>query len=334
MWLIGLILPICYVPGYLGASIPTQWVVLWAVLPLALWRPAPVNFLHLLWIVFLAYALVAFTWTPNTGLSIFAVAIAAVWALSFWLGSLPESLRPLWKGLAIGMSASSAVALLQVAGINPVMTAWGYPGLFVNPTVSGAAAALVLVALIQHRLWFYIPGALPGLVLAQSRGAWLAVVLAMLCRYFDWRAAVSTLAAAGLAFYLWQGPSDIVRLQIWQLAAMHLSPLGAGPGTFGALGIQTGQMGLVHNDYLQIVFEYGVGSLAIFVIMGAALAQTERTEHPVLVAFLALGLFWFPLYSPLTAFIGTAVAGHLVRDWSLVRALDRRRRLDAAPRFA
>ena len=57
MFLLGLLLPICFIPGYTGASIPSQWVLLSLVLPAALWRRGyRLTPLHLLGLGFIAWA--------------------------------------------------------------------------------------------------------------------------------------------------------------------------------------------------------------------------------------------------------------------------------------
>lgn len=329
MFWLGLFLPIVFVPGWTGASISTQWPLLSAILPLMmLRRRCRLGTAHLLGILFVSYAALSLMWTVDFNDSIMGLWIAAMWALAFWLGSTEESLEGLWKGLAIGMTISSAVAVSQYLGYRPVLTFGNGntpSGLLFNTIVSGSAASLVVIGLISHRLWFYIPGVLVSMILANSRGAWLMLALAMIARYLHWKVAVGILAAAALIFTYQAGyrEDDGLRLTIWRVAYDNLSWLGLGPGTFvNVLVSFAGKIHrpeFTHNDYLQLWFEFGLGAIPLYCIVAWSLTRTSSQDWPVLVAFAVLGLFWFPLYSPIPAFIGCVVAGHLVRDRHVLR---------------
>lgn len=334
MFWLGLFLPVVYVPGYTGASIQTQWPLLFAILPpLTLWRSGRLGYVHLLGILFLFYGALSLRWTIDFHDSIWGLLIVCTWALSFWLGYTLPSLIRMWKGLAIGLSVSSVVAISQWFGYHPVLTYMfnSSAGLLYNTNCEGAVAALILIGLISHRLWFYIPGVLPSLILSHSRGAWLVLALALVAKYLNWKIALGLLLAALLVFTFYPPSSDVLRLMIWRMAYQNLSWFGLGPGTFIHVWLEyqgaTYRPEFAHNDYLQLWFEFGLGALAIYCILAWSLLGTSSAgsrlrcpDWPVLVAFSSLGLFWFPLYSPIPAFIGCVVAGHLVRDRNLFRS--------------
>lgn len=326
---LGFILATCFVPGYTGASIPTQWVVLSVLLLPSLWKDGWFHSFCKLGLVFCAYAVGTVVDAQSKYTSVLGLWYVAIWALAFWWGNTRPYLAPLWKGLALGLGVSSAVAIAQTLGYHPVESADGATGLLYNSNVLAASATLVIIALACYRFWWFIPFPAVGLVLAHSRGAFLVLALTAIAKYVHWLAALAILVASALAFNLFLDPSNSDRLQIWGMAIRGFTFFGWGPFAFDDVyfiatrlhGPQMFHMEFVHNDYLQLAFEYGIGSLLVFAIFGAALTRTTMAEWPVFFAFAIYATFWFPLYSPLTAFIGCACAGHLLRRYDPIRDL-------------
>lgn len=313
IWL-GLMLPVCFWAGITGASIPTQWAVLSAVMPLAAWRRGIVSIPFLLVLIFAIYSAASIVWSSEWHNS-----IEASWKIffclipAFWLGSSVESLRPLWIGLAIGVWISLPIAAFQLAGLS-----LSAPGLLFNETVLGATAALVIIGAIEENIWM-IPGALLPLVwISHSRGAWLILGVSLLCKYLHWIAATMILVVAGTAYYFLMSPSDASRLDLWSAALGGLRMFGNGGNTFAeVVVVNDGKLlrsEFVHNDYLQLIFEYGIGSAPWFLFVIWGILQRREKYWPVFIAFAAFGLFWFPLFSPIPAFIGFVVAGNISRD--------------------
>ena len=73
MFLFGLLLCVCYIPGFLGAFIPTQWAVLSCVLPLTLWRAGTFPPSTLAGLAVLAWSAISFFWAPNSFDSIYGL---------------------------------------------------------------------------------------------------------------------------------------------------------------------------------------------------------------------------------------------------------------------
>lgn len=346
MLYLGIALAVCFVPGYTGATIPSQWALLSCVLPFSLWRKAEIGAAHWLGLMFVVWAILSTAWATNYHTSVFGLWIVSIWGLSFWLGSSLQSLAQLWKGLAIGLSISSIVAMAQALGFHPVEIAEAgrFPGLLFNTTVQGATIALVLIALVSHRLWWYTPLLWVGLALSQSKGAALVLAAALIARFTHWLFALALLVAGALAFTFLLDSADSQRLQIWGYAIRGLSLLGWGPDSFSDIYFSWYDPGLakrwlmhaefVHNDYLQLWFEYGLGALAIFALFGLALAETENADWPVAFGFAILATFYFPLYLPIPAFIGCVVAGHLTRPRLSHGVVRDSRRFDLLPRHA
>lgn len=321
---LGLLTSLAYIPGYTGAIIPTQWAVLSCVLPLALWREGSMTPLHWLGVAFLAYAFASTFWAADHLDAVWGLWTLSILALAFWLGSTCLNLRRLYIGLAIGLSVSSAVAILQFFGIRPVLGGTGLrsSGLFYNPIVLGSAGALVIVGLLSEKLYWWIPSVAPGFLLAQSRAAIFALFCGvwMVYRPRPLLLILGVLASAVLAT-AFPTETDLIRYQLWWATFENLTLFGHGPGSFLSFLFISGKSLIhpeyAHNDALQLLFEYGIGSLALFAMLALALAQTQSPEWPVLVTFVILGLASFPLYTPLCALVGAVCAGRLVAVWAV-----------------
>jgi hypothetical protein len=336
MFLLGLLLPVCYIPGYLGATIPTQWALLSIALLPSLWQGRMAGF-HWLGILFLAYACASQIWSLDYGQGLW---IAMIWMLAFWWGSVQVSLIPLWKGLAIGIALNVPIAYAQAHGWQSVPTMYGgAAGLLYNSTLLGACCALVLAALIENRLWFYTPALAYGLYLSHSRGALLALALALIAKHIHWLAALALLIAGAFVLTYSPIPSDVQRLQIWTVVVPKLSFFGWGAGSLTELyifpdrhlGTQIIKVEFAHNDYLQLLFEYGLGAIPIFILFGYAIV---KSLSPVLICIAILACYWFPIYAPIPAFIGFAYAGYLLRIHANYLALRSDRGQHLLPRTA
>lgn len=331
MFLFGLLLPISFIPGITGASIPTQWALLSISLPLLLRRqvlPSPI------WLTFIIFAIIGTTWAPEAADTVFGLWLVVLWGLSFQLGchmSPNHDPEPLFRGLAIGLSCSGPLAVAQYLGYHPI-EAFGdnVAGLLYNRTVLGAFSALVILGLIQYRLWYYIPTLLPGFILSGSRGGWLILVSGLLSR-IHWTLAL--VPALAIAPFLGASSSDAERLQIWGITLHGLSFLGYGANAFESVYVFFPDRGpthleFVHNDYLQLLFEFGIAALIPFSVLLTALAWRSSA---LLWACTILATFYFPLYHPLTAFLFCFVLGNALRDFTPSSVLIRLRRPDLLP---
>lgn len=312
----------------------TQWAVLSiGLLALTLWRKVEITFLHWVGLAFLAWACLSLSWTYDWYDGGWGLWILAIIALSFWLGSALPSLRSIYIGLALGLTVSSIFSIAEFfdwQGVatayphchgNPAIewrTCWKVAGLYHNPMLHGELLAITLVALLSERLWLLVPGLLPGFILAGSRGAIVALVMGGTAVLVRKPLAILTLGGIfALAFATYLGPSDSDRFAIWRIALQGMTWLGYGPGSFSGVATATMHPEHVHNDYLQLAFEYGSGSLLLLFLYACAILQTNAKEWPVFLTFSILALFSFPLYVPMLAFLGAASTGRLAREWSL-----------------
>ena len=328
MFWLGLLLSVCYVPGYTGASIPTQWAVLSILLPACLWRIGPVTLGHKLFLAFVLYASLATLWSLNSFTAIWGLWLVFIWGLSYHFGTIVGSLRGLWQGLAVGLSASAVLAVLQ-AGFDFTAVATDDPlrpaGLFYNSSLLGVICGLVLIALVCHRLWWFIPAPALALLLSGSRGGLAILGVGLTARFGGALAAAVVVTAGMTAFAFGVDPSDLQRMQIWGVALRAINAIGHGPGSFldlyyvREINIALIHPEYVHNDVLQLLYEYGLGALPLLAIPALALGNTRHRDWPVLVGFTVAAGFYFPLYTPLTSFLGLAVAGNSLRRWPRVR---------------
>lgn len=325
MLYLGLAISIASIPGWTSITIPAGWAAMSALLPAAtLWRGGTFSPLHLLLSLFCAWACVSalFVDGPN---ALWRLWQLALFALAFHLGSTLTSLRLVWIGLAIGGSISSAVAVAQwfwpngpVMGFSIVAPA----GLHYNPIMQGMILSVIAMALASEGLWLWCLPLLPGILLSQSRGAlFVSVAGAMLCKVRQPLLALCFGLATVLYVTLQWSSHDVERMQIWSATFHNLSWLGAGTGSFTDLWIAypgfVSHPEFVHNDFLQLLYEHGVGSIFLLAILAAALALPNLRSWPPAAAIAIFSCFTFPLYSPITAFALALCAGHASADRSL-----------------
>lgn len=245
----------------------------------------------------LAYALVS-------AHSFFDVAWLASLALSFVLGwrLRQEQVRRIWS---IGIGALILNLLLALLSDWTGLT-WG---LFGNPNFFGIACAVGMAGAIVYE-WYLAALVLgSGVALSQSRTAYLSVG-AMLFAW-TWKRSKAISIALALACLValtflsgTQNKLDSItqRFGIWFDALDHLSLFGFGWGAFFDAYWSWSVHRLpalirpahVYNDYLEIVFNLGLGSILFWAFLALCL---EDTSGPTLVlwAFGAAALTHFPL---------------------------------------
>lgn len=277
-------------------------------------RPPTFTSAHALGLLFIWYAALTIGWSHKLdGLD--ALIKLIVIAEAFWLGSKLDDLRPIIIGFGLGIWVNSAVYLF---GIDVSHASLGPAGLFVNSNAMGWIAGLVLVAVCAHRLWWLVPGILPAFIMAQCRGAFVAVAGA----FVVWVWSKSKLTAIGISASvlagvgaLAGGTSVIDRMEMLSAVVHHLSWMGSGLGSFYTLypllhpgtEVMNIRPEHLHNDWLEIAFETGsIGFACAMLFVGI-------TRSITLAALFITACFGFPLHMAATAVLGGIVAGHAVR---------------------
>jgi len=236
-------------------------------------------------------------------------------ACSFVIGA-GNDLRGLFRGLSASLSLSSLIAVAQWMGWVSI-DSYNFPaGLLYNSAIHACAISLVITALACAGDWRFMPLMVPGLVIAQSRGAYLVLLAALIGRIFGWRGAVLAVLAAACVLLTFVGVSDADRLLFWAVAWQQLEWLGHGPGEFSNMVFNVGGVihypGHVHNDYLQLAYELGVFAAPIYLVYAVALTRTRSKYWLPFVGFATSSLFFFPFYNGVTGLIGATLAGHLI----------------------
>lgn len=325
IWL-GLFLALASIPGYTSASIPAGWAALSLTLPIVAWRPGPPSWAHVAMGLFLIYVFASIGWSEEPLDGVFRLWQFCLIAGCFWLGTVQEP-RPILIGLAFGYMISTLFAFGQWFGIDYVLRIdpAAYPGLHFSGVFSGAIAALLIVALINERLWFLAAACLPGLALAGSRGAILVALLGLVSIWV--RSRWLLLASCAIVFacvFISPLSSDTERRLIWFASISFPSFFGHGAGSFVDLYINSTrfiQAENAHNDLLQLLFEFGIGAIPFLGVWLCLCLQPSAKHWPIIFSFTTLSVFFFPLYTPIPAAIFALCAGASVRDWSSTRDL-------------
>lgn len=286
---------------------------------------------HWLGLAFLTYATASLLWTP-----IFVQGVWDLWLLwilgfSFCIGAIYQ-LDRLYLGIAWGMGANLALAIVQWLGWHPILQVNSATpsGLLINPNVLGETAALVTVGLGITRQYWPMVLTLPCVWLSDSRSALLGLTVALVAWLWDrfrWRGmAISLILTLAIGVVGWlhkPNESSITeRRAIWLDTIDGLSPLGHGAGSFFILypefAKRTDTMltrpEQAHNDYLELIFEFGIGTIPLailFVISWLAIGPSRY----LWLAFCVIAFVSFPRSIPVEGFLGLSALGALCRGW-------------------
>ena len=308
----------------------------WALLSIAV--PAMISVLsigmtaaHWVGLAFLGYAAISLLWTP-----VLIDGIAGLWQMAllagaFCIGAEARSLDWFYRGLALGVGVSAVIALFQNQGMSPVFETATPGGLFANRNFLAETAAMVFAGTIGTPLLAI--GAVIALACTQSLGALggasLAFVLWLLRRSIVLGLLLGAIGVAGLVALLPQhGTGAAHRQALMNDAYDGLTLFGNGVGSYhvASAAHSDHQQAIgsrefhVHSDALELVFEYGIVSGLLFIIVGMGFAAGQEREQLVLAAFLFEGLVGFPVFMPTTGFIAAVVAGHLCAGRHPLRA--------------
>lgn len=325
----GLLLAIAFDPFVFQGATTPRWAYLAIALPVmvALAKPQQFEGLHLIGLMLLAWCALSLSWTSNiydgAGQTIHLI----IMALAFVLGARLESLAEIFKGLAIGLAVSSLLVAIPHDMPAGVIMSTAREGLMGNRNMLAEATMIVALGLMAYRLWWYLPGLAPALYFAQSRAAMLALVMASLvwlwprsktgCIALAALIATATVTAFGLRI-----DTAAERIAIWQDTIAGLNWLGHGLGSYYTDFANTAshwdlaqtRPEHAHNELLEAAFELGAVGLALLVgFFAIAYAMATPGLRPLLAGLFAMAMVSFPLHVPVTAFLGSLLAGHAVR---------------------
>ena len=347
MAILGFLVSAAYWPWLWSPAMVPKWMALSILAPgLLLYRQQPIPFTgaHLAGCGLILWAAISvlWSWVPLYSLGALWVAVILP-SVAFCLGSQQQSLRPLFIGAGVGLGASSAVAIGQLAGWIDWPTINIPSGLFLNKNFMAEAAALVLIWLIAERVWWLAVIVTPCIALADARGALLAL-------------------GTGLALYLWRKPSWLIggllaadmvlfgmgmwthtsattteRIAIWQDSLDSLGFIGTGIGSYGFMPHPLNPDGYsmhTHNDLLELLYELGMIGAGLAALFIWELRGPLNSARLVLVVFAVEACFAFPSHLPATMALAALAAGYAVRDRALVRDFAHERRHFGHPGLA
>lgn len=316
---------VAYVPGVPGGLTVLRWAILaagaaCAVLALSPRRPNPGEWAGLL---FLAYVAASIGWSVSpwttTGALLHYLALGALFAYA-----ARTDLGRWWDGYVWGMAVSGAVALAQTFGWLVYAEGHGQnavSGLFENKNLLAECAAVAVVVAFYRRQWLALPFVLFAALEPASRTVWLALGLwggvELVRRSRDgvllWLALPALLSPLVIWGYfdaerLGRLVSLNSRLAMYQLELHNLRWFGWGLGTFGEI-LPMYRDG--HDDWLQYVFELGLGAAPLFYALAWGWRAKWRGEHGVLLVLGADALFNFPCQQPVTLLALALAAGGL-----------------------
>jgi len=254
---------------------------------------------------FVAYAGASLQWSSA---GFYSQAYLATLVVAYICGTFLHDPRWLWSIVAVALAFNVAIAgVSQAFG-----SVWEIPfGLYGNPNFLGAALALGLAGAVAYAIWWFIPIALLGLFLSQSRGALAAAGAVGVAALWRWNrlAALSAIFATALivASLSTERTGSIAdRLGVWQDTVNHLSVFGAGWGGFFAdywtWEVRTNFIGTraphAYNDVLELLYELGVGTIPLWIALVLAFESEDHRPKLILLAFGVLSLTYFPLHVP------------------------------------
>lgn len=327
MHLLGFLLAVCCIPGWNSFAVQTGWVVLSFALPFLLVRRLDLGPAHWLGLGFLSFAVISLAWTPLWEQGIWALWLLAVASGGFILGSSELDFKRLYVGLAWGIGISLNIAIFQYLGWNRLpQYGGGLVGLFVNPGVFGEVAALVTIGLVAYGAWTPLLFTIPSVAISGSRTALAALAAAAslaLFRATGWKAIVGVLILL-VALGAWSSRRGLAsmteRANIWMDTVQALTPFGHGTGSFVTLypayATRTDTMSIrpetPHNEYLELAFEYGLGSFLLGgILLLAFLGNSRGPERYAAVGFLLVAAFGFPRQIPIATLLGSLALGRL-----------------------
>lgn len=333
-------------PGQAGAAEPSRWAYLAVAVPACLFFTKPrLSAVHWLILALLAWAALSMLWAE-----VFYDAFNGWYELAL-MGALfaiaYEIDDPTWvyRGLALGLGASTVIAIFQELGYDPVISVLpagshqNPAGLFINPSLLGEACAPIAILMLARRnYWLAGLVALP-LFMSENRAGIIAFVICLAVwigaerrRGLGLLLLGACIVPAYLAVTKGLHPWDSIpqRLDIWKGMLPGLTFFGHGIGQFytqfpiysdlSSGGAQVWVMTAhAHNDGLEFLFELGVPGIAV--LGGLVWLVYRQGQFAELLALAAIGLtalVGFPLHEPFTAAVAALLAGFAVNPRRVV----------------
>ena len=321
LFFFGLLVAVAYIPGIIGGSISTGWLLLLIICPILLFYCD----ISLSWgFAFICYATISLVWTEILNIAWFHLLQLMVLGLVFVIGQNIKDLTAIFKGLALGLGVSAVVCLFQWYGFHSIYSLSNTPaGLFINPNIFSEVSAIILVGLVVLKLYWWIPVTLPGLIIVHSRAAYVGLGVGLFFAVWKYNRYYAMILVGLIlvigAFGNFNLASVKERFDLWADTIQGFKFFGNGVGSYEALfpyyathiDTELARPRYAHNDLLQIIFEFGIGSI-LLLVAAFNVFKTRKPEVVIILTIGAISLFTYPLHIPVPAFIAFLVAGFVI----------------------
>ncbi len=334
--LVFLLLPVLYWGALDHPSSSPRWALLSVALPI-LWlycKPQWRN-VHWLGVIFMLSVYATLSFEQSWRFTILA--------LAFILGTSLERIKPVVWAFFIGIILNIPFLIFQLFGWEGLLRADDPGGFFFNGTFLADAAALAAISLSPLLpLPLTVLALLTALSVSLAAGGKGAIVALGMCGIvaIPNKPAKIVLAVTGLllftAFIVLSGSNSIeVRIPLWVNSLLlidffgrdfwalyptvHDAILPTDPGIFDSYV----RPRTAHNDILTVAVEFGIigivslSALVVGIITGPKKTREDWSAYYGVLAFVFLGLFNFPLFTPTSAF-AALLLGYLSRNSVLV----------------
>lgn len=337
MVVFSFLLTICFWPGISGGATTPRWALMSVGIPiLLLYRRIPLTVAHLIGLLFVVWAGVTLIWTPNVYFGLNAYLQILLMAGAFLLGSSLKTLRPVLIALGVGFSINSVLVLMQGLYWNPFhyLETPGNPSVvatFINGNLLAECAALTAIGLAAYRVWWLLPPLIPSILLPFTNGTPRAPLLAIAVAALVWlwpKRPIVALHIAGLCVIggiaLIGGHNDSMgqRYNFWADTLRGITPFGHGIGsfylTFPEFSAHSNTLisrpENAHNDWLEYIYELGLGVIPLVYVLGFALRSRRMPERLVLIGLITEAAVGFPLHMPAGQWVAAITVGCLCGD--------------------
>ena len=205
-----------------------------------------------------------------------AVFYGLIW---YWLTIKVVNVNAVYNAICLVGLANVAMIIVQFFYLDPLYTplsdAGRCTGLMSNQNETGALLAFCFPAFLRKSWLKCLPAIIIGLILAKSSGGMLAIgaVVIFWMLINNMRKQAVLLVAVVSGYMVIDGPTIDQRLDAWTvgLNLFTQQPLGAGIGhwaaVFSVVELETTQSRFLqaHNEYVQLIFEFGVLGICLLV---------------------------------------------------------------------
>ncbi len=340
---LSFLISIAYWPGVSGGSTTPRWALLSVFIPfLLMFNRVPLTVGHLCGIFFLAYAGVSIAWAPFLPFALNAYWQMILMAGAFALGSSLTSLRSVLIALGVGFALNGMFVIIQGIWWNP----WHYletPGnpnivaTFINGNLLAECTAITLIGLAAYRVWWLVPLQLPAIILPWTNGTPRAPIVAIAVAWIAWlwpRRPIIATHIAGLlvigGILVIGGHNDSVyqRYNFWVDTIKGINTWwGHGIGSYYITFPEYSEHSNTlisrpenaHNDWLEYIYELGIGVVPLIYLLGIALRSNKEPERLMLIGAITISAVGFALHMPAGQFLAALTAGCLCGSWLPLR---------------